>query len=562
MLHAHVMPQLQWGLLLLLLMMPGLAQAADRRLALVVGHQHGWAGEQMLPWVLSGDVKPISKLLKHRLGFEVITLKNQDPRSMRRWFRKLKKQIQAKKISTFLFYYSGHADKRYFHLGPRQQRPLSYKEFLGFFLQLPVKRRFAILDACHGGAVIPLAKGNVQRMKKGGRRKPRLSNAILKQINRSLPRKQRFRSLQALRRWHRGAMAKGVRRPRRRINFSRLPVLRREDGTGTHIIGTVGVAWHEPKWRASLLTHQLIRGIMGAADTVKDGRITIEELYNFVQAEARKHGQDLSRFVLFNGNYTFAPNYRSHLRIDEGIVGNVQLRVDQFYWSYQKTKRRGVEIPTIPGKGVVEIKHRGRCWRQSVLLPKGRKIRLRQYGKRINCKRYASLRKGAVLLENEMMTLPQTQPKHAFSLSLGLSELGTQAIRSRGSWFSLGYRWRQWVGASFQYEGGISPREWPLHRLSLQAEGAFPLRLGALTFGFGGFARLGVLMSQGSGSTGAFNTAFSWGAGGLVEVEWMFLRSWGIRLGTQAGLDWTPIAAGSPFSFRWGLQLAVVFAPL
>lgn len=538
------------------------SEASDKRLALLIGHQRGWTGEQMLPWVLSGDLQPVAQILRSKLGFKVIVLKNQRAHSVRSWFRKVRVYVRKHKISTFLFYYSGHADKRYFHLGRRRRRPLGYKEFLRFFMRLPVKRRFAILDACHGGSVIPILRRKMRRMRKGGAKQARLHHSVLREINRSLPSSSAFRNLQELRRWYRGAMAKGVRRPKRKVNFNKLPILQREDGAGTHIIGTVGVAWHEPRWRSSLLTYQLLRGLRGEADTVKDGRITIGELYNFVQAEARKHGQALSRFVLFNGNYTFAPNYRSHLRIDKHIVGTLRLRIAQFYWSYQKTRRRGVEIPTVSGKGIVEIRHAGRCWRQSIKVTKGEKIRLQRYGHLIRCSHPNALQKGAIRLPGTLHWLAPSPSTHSFSVSMGFSELGALRLHTRGLWSTVGYRWSRMFGASIQYEWGESALNWSLHRVSLQLEAGYPISIKPIQLFVGGYARLGTLVSKGSSPEDALYASWSWGAGGLIEVDWAFDRFWGLRVGSQIGLDWTHQVRGSSLSLRWGFLIALVFTPL
>tara|TARA_B100000609_G_scaffold199411_1_gene202776 strand:- start:6661 stop:8322 length:1662 start_codon:yes stop_codon:yes gene_type:complete len=549
-----------WQLLLLLLCMSACvpsAQARDRRLALVVAHQHGWQGEQMLPWVVSGDVKPLSQLLRKKLGFQVVRVVNRDAQTLRKVFRKLLRQMKRQPVDTFLFYYSGHADKRHFHLGERGQRPLGYKEFLQFFLKLPVKRRFAILDACHGGAVIPLAQRGALRFRKGHQGTPRRSE-VLQIINQQLPQKKRFRTLSSLRAWYRLSIAKGVKRPKKRIDFRRLSALRREDGAGTHIIGTIGTAWHEPKLGASLLTYHLLRGLKGQADTVQDGRITIEELYNFLQAETRKKGQRISRFVLFNGNYTFAPHYQSRLQIGANVVGRVQLSVEQFVWSFQKKKSNRIEIPALSGKGVVEIHHKGRCWRQAITLRKGDRVHLYGYGKPVHCQRRLATRKGSIALNVEATVLPTLRPDWIVAAYVGANELGVRPLRSRNLSLGLGLQ-TPWLGGGLMYDGGVASQGWWLHRLSLQVEKGLPFHWRRWTLQPAVYVKGGIVSSQINAET--TNVALSGGVGGLVDVDWFFSRRWGVRLRMQLGVQLEPVAERQPFSLHWGLQIASLFAP-
>lgn len=531
------------------------AEAQDHRLALVIAHQTGWSGEQTLPWVLTGDLKPMSHVLSRRLGFRVVTMSNPTASKVRRMFRRIRRMVQTRKIKTFLFYYSGHADKKFFHLGRRKRDPLSYREFLSFFMKLPVKRRFAILDACHGGSVIPLAKNKVQRIRKGRTDKELLlGQQMLQSINRSLPGSQKFKDMTDLRRWFRGAMAKGVRRPRRKVNFQRLPVLQREDGSGTHIIGTVGTAWHEPKLHASLLTHHLLQGLRGQADTVKDGRITIEELYNHVHAATRQRGQEISRFVLFQGNYNFAPNYQSKLQIGSRIVGRVRVSIDRFVWTYTKKRPNRVEVNAISGRGVVDIEHKGRCWSQEVVVPKGRAIRLSRYGRRIRCRRLGQ-RKGSVLLEAEAQPLPELPRRHILSIAAGYWDVGQSNLRTQNLMLGVGYRWSGLVGVNLRYATGVASQGWRLHRVALSVDGGYTLPLlSSLGLFLGGYAQVGLLTSQVSESASA-QTMF-WGVGAQAELEWTPLRWWGLRLGAQAGINWTPQTLGSPWSLAWGVQLS------
>lgn len=536
------------------------AQARDVRLALVVGHQRGWANEQPLPWVLSGDVRPMTATLK-RLGYRVIRSENPTPSQVRALFRQVKQVIAQHRVTTFLFYYSGHADKRFFHLGARQGRPLGYREFLSFFLLLPVKRRFAILDACYGGHVMPVVSGTPTVVRKPSVVPSGASHhRVFRVLNQQLPKKKRFGTIEELRLWYTLRLPKGVRRPKKAFNFARTPFLRRENGAGVQIIGTVGVAWHDPSMRASLLTAYLLRGLRGAADNVKDGRITLEELYNFVRARLHQKGQTLNRFSLFNGDYTLAPNYQSTLHLASHIEGRINVSIDQFTWHVTKRGRSRIAIPTIPGQGTVEIAHRGKCWRQTLSFPKGKSVKVSHYGRETGCTKLVALRKGSVHLNARTVALPYEPDGHVLSASVGVAQLGESSLATTHPSFSLGYRFR-WVGMCVDYFVGARPegKSFDIHRLFASLIGGVPLSLSADgKFGLfvGGFARLGLTWVQ---LTQELRQVLSWGAGALVEGMY-WIRPWfAVQLGAEAGLDMTPTSGLSGRSFQWNLRIACLF---
>ena len=112
-------------------LVPSSAHASDVRLALLVGNQAGWKGDPRLKFALSGDLLPMKKALQ-RSGFSVFaTLQNQNAATLRQTMQKLRLRLQRKPyVTTFFFYYSGHADKHTLHMGPRGSHPFQHKELV------------------------------------------------------------------------------------------------------------------------------------------------------------------------------------------------------------------------------------------------------------------------------------------------------------------------------------------------------------------------------------------------------------------------------------------------
>ena len=143
---------IQWALGVFCVLSSGRSMAKDLRLAMLVVNQRGWKGDPFLRYAVKGDLLPLAERLR-QLGFQLKILKNKTPVELRRAFRQLRTK---KNIHTFLFYYSGHSDRKALHMGSEQKRPFRYKEFLEMFHQLPFLRRIAVFDSCFSGEVIRL----------------------------------------------------------------------------------------------------------------------------------------------------------------------------------------------------------------------------------------------------------------------------------------------------------------------------------------------------------------------------------------------------------------------
>lgn len=533
------------------------SNAGDLRLALLVANETGWGNEARLRGAISGDLLPMAHILRTKLGFKVLLVRNGSAAQVRKAFRQIQQRLKRKpRVRTFLFYYSGHADKQFFHVRQTPQvQPLSYQEFVRFFLNLKVKRRFALLDACDSSMIIPQAAqrtsgGRSDLMMKGPRSHP------LRVLERMLKQKKQVKASPIT---QKGSNTGGY--SRGGVDLKTLPAMSEKQSSGLQIIASNGNAYHNNRLGASVFTRHFLQGLRGLADRNQDGNITMDELYDYAKAKARKEsGQKMDRLVFFRGSYNFAPNYRSYLLVPATITGKLFVSVGDFTFSYHKKQRRAVLIPMVEGRGVLRIRKRSRCWQQSIQLPLSQRVRLKRYGKPIVCKQwlvqYAQKGDEQVLLRAEGKPYQQDLPNHLLTLQAGAAELGAFPLRSYHTHLSLSYRWRDIVGVGLEYEFGQPPVTFQLHRLFVSIAPGWPVRLaGPVWLLVGVFLRTGVVL--GSEQDGVSST-FAFGGGGMLAFSFMFHSNWGIRLGGRVGFDSTPLASGQQFSFHWGLSLAPI----
>lgn len=510
---------------------PSIGEASDVRLALLVGNQRGWSGDPLLRYALKGDLRPMAKELR-RIGFRVIRLENQNADALRRALELVKKRLQRRPtVTTFLFYYSGHADKSYFHLGPMGRRPFSYHEFRRRFYRLRSLRRIAIIDACYSG-----------------------------QIVREFGSERRYRTL-----LQRG-FPKGV-RGQRKPNLIQL--LRPSQGheKGLRVIGSSRfLSWEIRRYRASVFTHHLLQGLQGVADLNRDGKISLDELFDFArQSVYRDTGQRPQQYkqVLEGEPYALAPAYQSRLRIDAQVVGQLKISIANFAWYKTKSLRRPLRIAMVHGKGSVFLKRGHQCWRQSIRLPAGGEGRLsHRHWQKVSCSRMAFAPKGTVVVPvaNVRTSLKRRTAFRSSTLSFssGYLRTGSAELSANHLAWSLGYRWR-YIGAGLEYATGFLPtKQFLLHRLALRLDAGYPLHIARLHMFLGAFFRIGsTLQSHPSTPTYA---AISLGSGGVLELSWWWSQRWGLRIGAHVGFDYTPALEQSGFSLFLQTHVSLLFS--
>lgn len=526
------------------------AEARDVRLALLVANETGWGKEARLNGAITGDLAPLTKALKRRLGFQVVTVSNGSPDDLRKAFAAINERFRrAPRITTFLFYYSGHADKKRFHL--RKQAgvdEMTYREFLTFFLKLRVKRRIALLDACDSSVVIPTAAWHTSGRKtklatKGG------TSPQMKSIQEILREPEQFAT-------------KGYRK--RKVDLQTIPMMTEQQTSGLHIIASNGNAYHNNKLGASVFTRHFLHGLTGSADNNRDGKITLDELYDYAQVKAkRESGQEMDRLVFFRGSYTFAPHYRSKMVIAPRIKGKLFVSVGEFTFQYTKTSKVALQLPMMDGRGLLHIKQGKQCWLQNVFLPVGGKTTIAQRGRTVPCeslsKSYAQKGEESVHLNARARPVQYKEAQtHGFGVGAGIAELGAPPLRSRGLHLGVMYRWKGILGVGIDYELGQPPVSYSLHRIMAVLELGYPFRFRVpLELFLGAFGRAGVTF----GVTQENNlvNALSLDVGAQVALSYFVSRSWGIQLAGRAGLHYTPLATGASLSFQWTARMSGIF---
>jgi uncharacterized caspase-like protein len=220
-----------------LLLLPLLAAAAPdegplpvRRFALLVGVNDGGPSRVRLRYAVS-DAKAVSQVLGELGGVlpgDRILVLDADRAALEDGMNRLRRMIDAAKSSggrtEALLYYSGHSDEEGLML---KQDRFSYRELRQALNALTSDVRIAILDSCASGAMA---------RQKGGVRRP----AFLVDASAS------------------------VRGHAILTSSSEDEVSQESDRIG-----------------GSYFTHNLVSGLRGAADLSGDGRVTLNEAYQF-----------------------------------------------------------------------------------------------------------------------------------------------------------------------------------------------------------------------------------------------------------------------------------------
>jgi len=205
-----------------------------RRFALVSSSNNGGPGRAQLRFANS-DAESLARVLASLGGVQardVLVIREASRAALQDAFKQVKSRIAAERrpqVRRELFvYYSGHSDEDGLLLGEER---VGYRELRQWIDQTAAEVRIAVLDSCASGALI--------RLKGGVRRQAFLSDA----------------STQA--RGHAFLTAS-----------SADEAAQESDGIG-----------------AAFFTHYLLSGMRGAADSNRDGRVTLNEAYQFAYNE-------------------------------------------------------------------------------------------------------------------------------------------------------------------------------------------------------------------------------------------------------------------------------------
>jgi hypothetical protein len=204
--------------------------AVIKRFALAVGANNGGKDRVHLQYAVS-DAEAILKVFQDLGGVEeddFLLLEEPDVRTFYTEMGKLQSRIEKSKVEygrvEFIFYYSGHSDDKYILLGDEK---ISYENLRDTINGIDAHVRIAILDSCASGAFT--------RIKGGKKRLPFLMDS-----------------------------AYDMR------------------GFAVMTSSSANEASQESDLiQSSFFTHYLISGLRGAADMSQDGRITMNEAYQF-----------------------------------------------------------------------------------------------------------------------------------------------------------------------------------------------------------------------------------------------------------------------------------------
>ncbi len=309
-----------------------------RRFAFLVGANHGGEDRVTLRYAVD-DARAVQEVLEEMGGILSGDTRFLAEPSREVFFREIKTlaEVVARAKEKFrrvevVFYYSGHSDEEHIFLGEDR---VSYKEFKDLITSMGADVRIAILDSCASGA-LTLPKGVIKRP-------PFLMDTAY-------------------------------------------------DMKGYAFItssSATEAAQESNRLKRSFFTHNLISGMRGAADMNQDGRITLNEAYQFAfdgtltQTEKTMAGpQHPSYHIQMSGtgDVVITEIWKSAavLVLKEDIDGKVYIHNQENVLVVELRKSAGREISIGLDAGVyriINISH-GAIWESKATLEDGKSLDL------------------------------------------------------------------------------------------------------------------------------------------------------------------------------------------
>ncbi len=211
------------------------SQAAVERFALVVGANQGSADRPILQYAVS-DAERFARVLAELGGVSAantVALKQPKLRELEAALDALRARVAAAARggaarTELVVYYSGHADEKGLLLGEDRY---SYRSFRDRLDEVPADVRIAVLDACASGAITRLKGGRLQQPFLVDESTAMRGHAFLTSSS------------------------------------------------------ATEAAQESDRIKGSYFTHFLLSGLRGAADVSGDGKVTLNEAYQFAFAE-------------------------------------------------------------------------------------------------------------------------------------------------------------------------------------------------------------------------------------------------------------------------------------
>ncbi len=468
--------------------------ARDVRLALVIANEHGWGGERQLKHAVKDDLRRMRDMLRH-LGFALpsaLVLGNRDPQAIRVAFATVKRWVREKGVTTFFFYYSGHADKDYLHTGPPPlswgkvsslspdpKAPISYAEFASFLQELKIPRRFALIDACYSGMIAR-----------------HFGNAV--NFRRMASRKQ---------------ISKGIDPIFVPADLKKYLHQNDPNAQTIHILASTAddqLSFEDENLKGSIFTHYFLRGLAGRADR-GGGRISMDDLYEYARPLVARHthGQTPTEWKLHQGRdaYALTTTYRSILSIPSSLRGRFKVLIGKSELSWDTAKRKVTKLPVIIGKGMLfhQDEKTKRCRLYALDVEPSQRIELRpELWRDIACQQLGVVSKGETILPSHLMEQADLTEDWSLEFQGGLWGSNGLLKFPEGDQMgnlSVGMRWRYaaisvgtGLGAvSFVQQDGSSKlylQNW----LSLRGEGGYRHQWDRLDLFVGAYLGVGVLL--------------------------------------------------------------------
>jgi hypothetical protein len=307
-----------------------------RRFAIIASANDGGPGRARLRYA-DTDARAMAEVLQSLGGLapsDLVLIPAATRSSFLAAFDRVKGSVQsAGRVRRELFvYYSGHSDEEGLLLGNQR---IGYRELREHLADAGADVRIAILDSCASGALISL---------KGGKRRP----AFLDDVSTNA-------------RGHAFLTA----------------------STDTE------AAQESERIGAAFFTHYLVSGLRGAADTTRDGRVTLNEAYQYAYHETLRRTERTSAgpqhpaydiqlagtgdFVVTDLRATSAS-----LVIDERVVGRIYVRdlTGRLLVELAKQPAYPVELGLGPGDYKVALDVDGRPYEAQVRLTEGGRTQL------------------------------------------------------------------------------------------------------------------------------------------------------------------------------------------
>jgi len=303
---------------------PAEAPAPLRRFALVVGANQGGPTRVPLRYAVS-DARSFSRVLEELGGVappDRLLLVEPDRAGLLGGLAEVGRRLLAEQArrpvsrTEVVFYYSGHSDEQGLLLGTQR---LDYPELRQALEAVPAQVRIAVLDSCASGALT--------RRKGGVHRPPFLVDASTQVQGHAIL-----------------------------TSSSAREVAQESDRIG-----------------GSFFTHSLVSGLRGAADTSQDGRVTLNEAYEFAfhetllrteqtQAGAQHPAYDIQLQGSGDLVVTDLRGTTAGFVVAEPLQGRLYLRDDQgrLVVELHKPAGRVVELGVEPGHYTVTLEQQGR----------------------------------------------------------------------------------------------------------------------------------------------------------------------------------------------------------